>query len=100
MDRTTLTYVRLEADTFTRAAGRTVNAATGQAQMLADIGQVALRGIEDLFFDAEPEELRSRATRLRGAVLHAFAVSLDLLVQVGRLEQLAELRERAASDEV
>jgi hypothetical protein len=94
MERTIL-HVRIELAMFNAATRRAVEHASTCASSLILVAELAKDSIADLFFDAEPDELRARATRLRSAVLHASNLGAELQAVAGSLEQLALLRELA-----
>jgi len=98
MSGSTITLVTLEDASLAADARSVVGATEEQGRMLAHVGRAAAECLHDLFRDATADELRSRATRLRGAALHALLLAAELHSNAGRLEQIASVREAAVPD--
>lgn len=98
MSSPTITTVHLEADVVPLAVRRIVETVITRAQALQYVSESALEAIDSTEFIAGPEELRGRASRLRSAISYAVTLEIEMLVQVGRLEQLADIREANVID--
>ncbi len=93
MRKASIAYVRLESACLSYDVKETVAAGSRLGRLLAAVGEGADEALVDLLGDADPEELRSRAARLRGAALHGAVVLADLQACAGRLEQIASVLE-------
>lgn len=72
---------------------RALGAATRRADLLGSIATQVSATTAEAFADAAPAAHRQRAHELRGVVLHALTVLLELEHINGRLETLAGLEE-------
>jgi hypothetical protein len=93
MGRNTIEMVALEAASLRADVKEAIYAASVQGRMLAHIGHAADQAAVNYTGDATADELRACAARLRGAVLHGLVALAELQAQVGRLEQVASVRE-------
>lgn len=94
--RRKIELVTIEAATLRAYAREAYSGAHTQAERLADLAE-ALSSTLDFY--SEPAELRSRATTLRGAALHAMAISAELVASAAALEQLAAVWRSAPTDD-
>lgn len=95
MRKPSIARVQIETASLRYDVRETVAAGSRLGRLLAAIGEGADESLADLMGDADPETLRSRAARLRGAALHGAVVLADLQACAGRLEQIASVLEAA-----
>ena len=93
MARDSIEYRRLEAASLRYDVKSTIELAATSGKMLGYVGDAAYDAGLDQFANANPQELRSAASRMRGAVLHGMTVLAELQACAGRLEQLASILE-------
>jgi hypothetical protein len=84
MKSSSIHYLRLESAALNRDVIRAFEAASDFAEQLRDVGVGADDVLTDAFADEAPEKLHLRATRLRGAALHAVSLAIELSAQAGR----------------
>ncbi len=100
MKTSTIKSIRLESSSLRVDIRSAFDTAARHSLRLEAVGASAhSASTDDAFADADSDELRHRATRLRGCALHAAALAADLAAEAGRLEQAADVKDASVGDE-
>ncbi len=99
MAKRSIEMVALEAASFAAEVREAVAVSVTHARTLAEIGKAAYDALFELSSGAKEQELRSHATRLRGAAVHSLLCSSELTAGAARLDQLAAVREAARQND-